>query len=964
MHHLRLFILFILLVPAILAAQKFHVNTYTIAKGIPSNQIQDVVQDTFGFLWLATDAGLTRFDGNKFESYSKDLPSQYGRCLLKTKKGIYYSHDAGISFFRPTLDSVSFELLEESSIAREDKNLYYPNQLFQQKDGTIWISQPNGQIVRLQNGKLEYYDLGKESTTGKSESRFIFAESDKGQLWTVAQSGILYQFNKSGNNFLEQGRYGVINDMTLRNEDLWLGGAQLHRIKLDREENGILSTEKFHFIKDTITAIAFDHAGNIFLGIQRRGLFYLDQGNGNPARLKEIFSNNDPHRVDELPFKNINRLYCQDQVIWVCSDEGFGILQKRFFESADALTNGNTIGMAEAFDGSIFINFGDIFKIEATKFGYEARQLPSLRRGAISFVSTSKDKLWAGTTNGELLQLTQEGQLLKSTDLRWRGESIFSMVHDQNKQTWFCQAPIEKPVIGVACVLENGTIKYYDEQHGFDNRILVIKEGPAGRIYAAGIGHSSYLYRYLPEEDTFLNLSVTADFQLSPNFEVHDIAIDHNGLVWLATTDGLLVFDTDRVRRIDLGIKYTGVEIRAVANMSDGSIWASTDTEGLLYINDEVILAIGEESGLPSKIMAYRSLLIDKNNRLWTGTVEGVVYSYLQNPKPFPTPPPLLISGSIEGEKKALKSFQLSTKQSMDIHYNTPAFHGYRLFYEYQLDQGHWIDLGTRNSLHLENLESGDHELRIRAKKEGGFSWSRPLVIPFKVMKPWYQRPFWSIFIAAVIFIGILTIFRLTRKRYREKIDSLIKELKSTKAEASLQEANLEQIQKKQQSEETDLRITSLTLELLRRLILKINPGMKWDNVLEHLSIDLMRIPGVIAFEIARKQGNKIEFEGYSELTMSFTSATAANNPSTCLAAYCLERNKSIILDDVSQASRELLGDRDKRIEVYKSVVGVTFYLQQSQKAILFLYADKTDFFDEYNLRTLGVLAAYLEQIA
>ena len=964
MLQLRFYTLLILLAPALLTAQKFHVSTYAITQGLPSNQVQDAVKDTFGFIWLATDAGLARFDGNKFESYSKELPSQYGRCLLNTDDGLYYSHDAGISFFQPALDSLSFELLVESSVAEQDKKLYYPNQLFQQKDGTIWVSQPNGQIISFQNGDLSYYNLGKQSTIGSSESKFIFAESDNGQLWVAAQSGQLFHFDKSKNDFREKAVFGIINDMTMRNEELWLGGVQLQRIKLNKRGKGILKIEKVISLKDTITAIAFDDTGNIFVAIQQKGLFYLDQENGNITLLKEVFSNNDPHRVDELLFKNINRLYCHDQVIWVCSDEGFGILQKRFFESVDALTNGNTIGMAESRDGSIFINFGDVFKIKATKFGYEARQLPSLKRGAISYVSTSKDKLWAGTTNGELLQLTQEGQLLKAMDMRWRGEGVFSILHDKKRRTWFCQAPAEKPVIGVACVLENGSMKYYDEQHGFENRILVIKEGPTGRIYAAGIGQSSYLYRYLAEEDIFLNLSLTTDFELSPNFEVHDIAIDRKGLVWLATTDGLLVFDTDHVRRIDLGSKYKGIEIRAVANMPDDSIWASTDTEGLLYIKDDEILAIGEESGLPSKIMAYRSLMIDKNNRLWAGTAEGVVYSYLENPKPVPTSSPLLISVLIDGEKKTQKKLRLSTKQKMDVHFNTPAFHGYSLFYEYQLDGGDWIEIGDSNSLLFENLEYGNHELKIRVKKEGGFSWSHPMVVPFKVMKPWYQHSLWFTFLGVLILAGLFTIFRLNRKRYRTKIDSLAKELKSTKVEATIQEANLEQIQKKQQLEETDLRITSITLELLRRLILKINPEMKWDLVLEHLSVDLMRIPGVIAFEIARKQGKKIEFEGYSELTRSFISASTNCDPMTCLAAHCFEQNKPVIFNDISKANLEILEDQDKRIEVYKSLVGVPFYLQHSQEAFLFLYSNKTDFFDEYNAKTLGILSAYLEQIS
>jgi ligand-binding sensor domain-containing protein len=50
---------------------------YTIADGLPSNYIYDLVEDNNGFLWIATDNGVSRFDGKYFKNFSiKDgLPS-------------------------------------------------------------------------------------------------------------------------------------------------------------------------------------------------------------------------------------------------------------------------------------------------------------------------------------------------------------------------------------------------------------------------------------------------------------------------------------------------------------------------------------------------------------------------------------------------------------------------------------------------------------------------------------------------------------------------------------------------------------------------------------------------------------------------------------------------------------------------------------------------------------------------
>jgi streptogramin lyase len=198
--------------------------------------------------------------------------------------------------------------------------------------------------------------------------------------------------------------------------------------------------------------------------------------------------------------------------------------------------------------------------------------------------------------------------------------------------------------VGIACILPNGTLKEYGYSEGLESRLLCLRETTQGRIYASGIGEGTYLYRYLPEEDAFVNLSLPFDFSVSPNFEVHDLTLDKEGVIWMASTNGLLRYDMDRVRRVDLGPEYTDIEVRAVMDMPDGSIWVSTDTEGMIRYEDGETVVVKEESGLPSKVMTYRCLAKDQKNRLWVGTAEGLVYSLDPNPAPVRTGKPLLIS--------------------------------------------------------------------------------------------------------------------------------------------------------------------------------------------------------------------------------------------------------------------------------------------------------------------------------
>src|SRR6187431_2521639 len=53
-------------------AQQFNVKTYSFAEGLNTYNIKKAVQDKYGFIWLATQDGVYRFDGTSFEAYKKN----------------------------------------------------------------------------------------------------------------------------------------------------------------------------------------------------------------------------------------------------------------------------------------------------------------------------------------------------------------------------------------------------------------------------------------------------------------------------------------------------------------------------------------------------------------------------------------------------------------------------------------------------------------------------------------------------------------------------------------------------------------------------------------------------------------------------------------------------------------------------------------------------------------------------
>ena len=105
-----------------------------------------------------------------------------------------------------------------------------------------------------------------------------------------------------------QRRFAKVNDVKVLGTELWIAGKQLHRLSLTKDGQNILQTKTFSTNKREVTALNMDSKGNIYLGFKGEGLYYLSKEKGHQAEFIKVFGNNDPHRIEELPFKNIHHI--------------------------------------------------------------------------------------------------------------------------------------------------------------------------------------------------------------------------------------------------------------------------------------------------------------------------------------------------------------------------------------------------------------------------------------------------------------------------------------------------------------------------------------------------------------------------------------------------------------------------------------------------------------------------------
>src|ERR1700754_1801397 len=70
-------------------AQSDKYKAFTVNDGLPSNNIYRCIEDNKGFLWVATDAGIARFDGKHFQVFTTrdGLPDNEVLAVVKENDG-------------------------------------------------------------------------------------------------------------------------------------------------------------------------------------------------------------------------------------------------------------------------------------------------------------------------------------------------------------------------------------------------------------------------------------------------------------------------------------------------------------------------------------------------------------------------------------------------------------------------------------------------------------------------------------------------------------------------------------------------------------------------------------------------------------------------------------------------------------------------------------------------------------
>ena len=819
------------------SAQQYQLNTLNIYEGFSKGLVKDIVTDDLGMVWLATDEGLVHFDGEGARFYKDELAGGFAKRLLKRQDGsLLVAYDRGVTEIVSRPDTVLFRQLLLGESYHTTERLFYPKSLYETREGELWIGENQAMVRYIEGGIIRKYRFPRADQSDNIFHNFSPAEDSTGRLWVFSFTGNLYHFDPEGNRFVGVELDCDIDEVSaliaVDGNRLW---ATAHNGVFEIEVAGesVVACRRIPGV-DRISCGIRVNQKSIYVGTWDQGLYYyaLDRPELGWERLRS------------LPFDQVVGLsYDHQNGLWVGGNDNIALLTPTFFKTYQFdLAEVPVEAIQVRPDSSLLIGSADqLYRLQKVAGEWEVGDPLDLVDVLPTALYLDADTLWLGTFRGELWRSiggAVPGDLVDT--IPRSSKAITSITKDRRGNLWIAG----NGRAGLVQRSPEGRYRFFRE--GGLRNCRVVLELPNGLVVAAGGYRESYLFYFDPGQDKFIDLSVTFPFPVSKNFVVEDLSTRDGSALLLATSDGLLEYslsagkrDESKISRVDLIKVPVDEPVRAITRTNDGTFWIAT-TSGLLAYNGQQALRFDKNSGLPSNNLTYRGLQLDYEQNLWVATSTGLALFRKNSVNDNFTPQPLL--RSLRVDKRVVDytvgadELKIPYQAPLEINFQSLSYPTNKLRYQTRILEVNeqWSEPGTAPYTLLSGLPGGRYTFQVRAQQQGGYRWSSPQSLAFRVTRPWYHSG-WAIISLFVVILGIFyalaRLYNWTLIQQNARLEGIIRErtaeIKAQQTELIEQknqiiEQNerfriLKEQQLQQEIDYQDKRLTTYTLHLMQK---------------------------------------------------------------------------------------------------------------------------------------------------
>ena len=810
------------IIPLILSAAStdFWFRHFSVEDGLASNSVRAIMQDKYGFMWLGTDDGLSRYDGTTIKAYNLN-PQGYNDCIsflydttdniwVGTEEGVYV-YDYETERFEP------FKVLTDKG----DSIKSNVNHIAEDRDGNLWLSTVGQGIFKYNISKhyLEHYEF--KDADGLMASVLIDSEN---QIWAVTNWGdpTVSRLNKADNKFApfpityETSEYDSNSLVMLEDSEhaLWLGTWECGLQKIDRytgkatvylhpsdgegathihslmeyaphqlligSDDGLLlfntltcehqlftedETSPYSLSNRFVYPIVKDREGGIWIGTYYGGVNYLSPNAGQ----FECFAHS---RFFNSVNGTVIGRFCEDTYghIWIASDDGglsrFSPKDKQFVHYMPD-EHGN-----------------------------------SLSYHNVHALCLDGDDLWIGTYTGEVNVLNLQTGVFKvytshqDNPTTLDGASSYAIFKDREKRIWVGS------MSGVN--LYNRTEDNFIRVKDLGSLTIDIDQDADGNLWFSTQGRG--LFKYNPDQQTWKNYVYSDTPGSLANDQVNCMLIDGNRDMWVGTMNGLCKYNAKQDSFETIPLDIPSHDICAI--VEDQRVLWLTTTKGLVrYAPGESCQVFTRSDGLQSEQFLPNAALKASDGKIYIGSVNGFNAFYPYQIKANKVLPPVVITGLEVFNKeirigdellpKALnlmEELELSYKDHVfsllyaSLSYCTPE----KNQYAYQLEgfDKEWNYVGSQNKATYTNLPAGTYTFKVKATNNDGIWSDQEASLKIIIHPPFYWSTASKILYFILACIALTFFIRFLLKRTEKKHSAEINQLNVSK-EKEVHEAKI-----------------------------------------------------------------------------------------------------------------------------------------------------------------------------
>ncbi|MCL1933155.1 MAG: response regulator [Candidatus Azobacteroides sp.] len=796
---------------------------------ISSSLINYIYQDRRNYIWIATEDGLNKYDGVKFTIYKNHpddsttiknnylcslFEDSFGRFWIGSFNGLHlydratdrfkevklYNNNVLISpHITSVIESKNHDIWMTTSgqgiikIAKDDSVYHINSPLTERLSGihlTTMIEDQKGRFwIASENQGLNMYDPATDEVVvfkapqaiGSNQISAI-CEDKQGNLFVGTLNNGLYKFNPRTQKFELipdiQGSILSVKCLLLNNAGQLLVGTDGQGIKIynkekQRLEDGKMLSAPFDLSEMKVHAILQDKAGNIWIGLFQKGVFF------NP--------------------ENPNK---------------FNYWGRRSYHS-DIIGSGCVMSLLKDKEGDLWIGTDNdgIYKLD--KQGRSHHLAPggnSVPYTVLTMIEGDDETIWGGSFLQGLFRLDKKTERciyyanrLDTTETTAQNK-IVCLTKDNRNRLWI---GTNGAGIYVFDLKKKEYVEHYSQWSADrfipNDWINCIRCDESGILW---VGSFDGFFNINPDNHQMEDFTKPGAL---PGKVVYSIHEDKKGNLWLGTPVGLACFDrqsrTSTIYTVQDGLPNN--VICDILEDNEENLWLSTHSGiSKLKVAEKKFVNYYVFDGLQGNEFSMGAAFKSKDGELFFGGTGGVTSFYPEKITDQRTPLNLyltglylknkpIVAGQKSGNRKIIHTF-ISDADTICLSYNDNMFalefstfdFGFseRIYYQYRLDgfNSQWITTNPgENRINFTNIDYGTYKLRIKAFIYSNSSEEKVLTIIIR--PPWYLS-WWAKLIYFILFaLLVCGITWFISEKMRHKNELLLREHAEEISEAKLQ---------------------------------------------------------------------------------------------------------------------------------------------------------------------------------